>query len=257
VYLRTLEDITERKKMELELLNAKNQAEESDKLKTAFLANVSHEIRTPMNAIIGHSQLLSKEVTTNDQQRHCAVINENSHVLLKLIDDIIDISKIEAEQMKLNLVPCSLHKFFNEVKTCYLQEMKRKNLDKIELLIDDIPRDTVVITDVVRLRQIIGNLLDNALKFTSKGFIKVTCTIPGDGYIHFAITDSGIGIPENQHQVIFERFRQLAQLRNLSGTGLGLAISKSLAQMLGGNMDVKSTVGEGSTFYFTIRHNSV
>ena len=254
VYLRTLEDVTERKKMELELLNAKNHAEESDKLKTAFLANVSHEIRTPMNAIIGHSQLLSKEVTTNEQQRHCSVINENCHVLLKLIDDIIDISKIEAEQMKINLVPCNLNKFFKEIKTYYHEQMKRMKMDKVELLFDDLPGNTVAITDVVRLRQIIGNLLDNALKYTNKGFIKVSCTLPGDGFIHFAITDSGIGIPENQHQVIFERFRQLAQLRNLSGTGLGLAISKSLAQMLGGNMDVKSTVGEGSTFHFTIKH---
>lgn len=257
VYLRTLEDITDRKKMELELLNAKNQAEESDKLKTAFLANVSHEIRTPMNAIIGHSQLLSREVTSNEQQRYCSVINENSHILLKLIDDIIDISKIEAEQMKINLVPCNLNKFFNEVKTYYRGQMKQMNLDKVELLFDDLPPNTVVITDGIRLRQIIGNLLDNALKFTNKGFVKISCTIPGDGFIHFAITDSGIGIPENQHQVIFERFRQLAQLRNLNGTGLGLAISKSLAQMLGGNMDVKSTVGEGSTFYFTISHHSV
>ena len=256
VYLRTLEDITERKKMELELLNAKNRAEESDKLKTAFLANVSHEIRTPMNAIIGHSQLLSKEVVSNEQQRYCGVINENCHVLLKLIDDIIDISKIEAEQMTINLVPCNLNKFFNEVKTHYRQQMKRMNMDKVELVFDDLPNDTVVITDGVRLRQIIGNLLDNALKFTSKGFVKVSCTLPDDGFIHFAITDSGIGIPEEQQQVIFERFRQLAQLRNLSGTGLGLAISKSLSQMLGGNMGVKSTVGEGSTFFFTISHHS-
>jgi PAS domain S-box-containing protein len=253
VYLCTLENITERKKMELDLSNAKNHAEESDKLKTAFLANVSNEIRTPMNAIICHSQFLSKEVVSNEQQRYCNVINENCHVLLKLIDDIIDISKIEAEQMTINLGPCNLNKFFTEIKTHYLQQMKLMNLDRVELLFDDLPDDTVVITDAVRLRQIIGNLLDNALKFTNKGYIKVSGAIPGDGFIHFAVTDSGIGIPENQQQVIFERFRQLAQLRNLNGTGLGLAISKSLAQMLGGSMGVKSTVGEGSTFWFTIR----
>ena len=257
VYLRTTEDITERKKMELELLNAKNHAEESDQLKTAFLANVSHEIRTPMSAIIRFSQFLAKEVISLEQQRYCGIINENCHVLLKLIDDIIDISKIEAEQMKLNLVPCNLNKFFDEIKTYYQLQMKQMHKDKIELVFDDLPGDTVVITDGVRLRQIVGNLLDNALKFTNKGFIKISCTIPGDGFIHFAITDSGIGIPENQQQVIFERFRQLAQLRNLSGTGLGLAISRSLAQMLGGNMGVKSTVSEGSTFYFTVSHRPV
>ena len=257
VYLRTSEEITERKKMELELLNAKNQAEESDKLKTAFLSNVSQEIRTPMSVIIGHSELLSKEVISNEQKRHCTVINENCHLLLKLIDDIIDISKIEAEQMKLTFVPCNLKKFFDEVKTHYQRQMKQMHKDKVELLFDDLPRNTVVITDGVRLRQIFENLLDNALKFTNKGFIKVSGTIPGDGFIHFSITDSGIGIPEDQQQVIFEQFRQISQLHNLSGTGLGLAISKSLVQMLGGSMGVKSTVGEGSTFYFTVNHRPV
>lgn len=257
VYLRTLEDITERKKMELELLNAKDRAEESDKLKSAFLANVSHEFRTPMNAIIDFSQLLSSEVTSKELQRYCGGINENCNVLLKLIDDIIDISKIEAEQMKLSHAPCNLDEFFDEVKNHYRQQMKRMRKSKVELLFDDLPHDTVVITDGARLRQIIGNLMDNALKFTDKGFIKFSCTIPGDGLIHFAITDSGIGIPEEQQQVIFERFRQLEQLRNLTGTGLGLAISRSLAQMMGGNMGVKSATGEGSTFYFTISYKAV
>ena len=252
VYLRTQEDITERKKMELELLQAKNQAEESDKLKSAFLSNVSHEIRTPINAIIERSKTLANEVS-GELQGCCGAISENSHVLLKLIDDIIDISKIEAEQLKLNFAPVHLNQLFDEVKTHYQQQISQMHKDKVALLIDDCPRDTVI-TDGVRLRQIIGNLMDNALKFTDKGFVKLTCAIPGDGFIHFSITDSGIGIPENQHQVIFERFRQLEKLRNLSGTGLGLAISKSLAQMLGGSMSVKSTVGEGSTFYFTIRH---
>ncbi|MDR1154412.1 MAG: PAS domain S-box protein [Bacteroidales bacterium] len=257
VYLQTLEDITERKKMELELRHAKNQAEESDKLKSTFLANVSHEIRTPMNAIIGFSQLLSNEVASGEQQRYCNVINESCNVLLKLIDDIIDISKIEAEQMKLSLAPCNLDEFFDEVKNHYRQQKNRIRKGKVELLFDDLPHGTMVITDKARLRQIIGNLMDNALKFTDKGFIKVSCTIPGDGLIHFAITDSGIGIPEEQQQVIFERFRQLEQLRNLNGTGLGLAISKSLAQMMGGNMGVKSATGEGSTFYFTISYHPV
>ena len=237
--------------MELELLKAKDQAEESDKLKSAFLSNVSTEIRTPINAIMDHTQLLTNQLESGELQKCCGSINDNCKVLVKLIDDIIDISKIEANQMKLELAPCNLGSFFNEIKTYYHQQITRLGKDKVELLFDDLPQDTII-TDSVRLRQIIGNLMDNALRFTNKGFVKFSCNIPGDGLIHFAISDSGIGIPEDHQQVIFERFRQLEQLRNLSGTGLGLAISQGLTQLLGGNMGVKSAVGEGSTFYFTI-----
>jgi PAS domain S-box-containing protein len=255
VYLRTIEDVTERKKMELELLNAKNHAEESDKLKSAFLANVSHEIRTPMNAIIGFSQILFNEVNTDELRQYISIINENCLLLLKLIDDIIDISKMESGQLKINPVPCSLNKFLDAIKKAYDKQLvQRPQKDKIELLIDEIPPETMIITDSIRLRQIVGNLLDNAIKFTDKGYIKVNCNIPGDGLVHFSVADSGIGIPENQHQVIFEHFRQSQNLRNLSGTGLGLAISKGLARMLGGDMWLRSTVGEGSTFYFTVKY---
>ena len=251
VFLRTLEDITKRKKMELELLQAKDHAEESDKLKSAFLSNVSTAIRNPMNAIIDYSHLLSKKLTSNELQNYCGSINENCRVLVKLIDDIIDISKIETEQMTLHLAPCNLGEFFNEIKIHYRQQKSRLQKDRVELLFDDLPQDTIV-TDGARLRQIIENLMDNALRFTDKGFVKLSCNLPGDGFIHFAISDSGIGIPENQQQIIFKRFRQIEQLRNLSGTGLGLAISQGLTQLLGGNMEVKSAVDEGSTFYFTI-----
>ena len=252
VYLRTFENITNRKLMELELLQAKDRAEESDKLKSAFLSNVSREIRTPMNAIMGYSQVLANKITSGELQNYCGIINDNCNVLVKLIDDIIDISKIEANQMCLDLGSCHLGSFFDEIITYYRQQISRLQKDKVELLFDDLPQDTVI-TDSVRLRQIIGNIMDNALRYTDKGFIKLSCTIPGDGLIHFAISDSGIGIPEDQQQVIFERFRQLEQLRNLSGTGLGLAISQGLTQLLGGNMGVKSVIGEGSTFYFTIK----
>ncbi len=257
VSLRTIEDITERKKMELELFKAKDRAEESDKLKSAFLANVSHEIRTPMNAIIGFSQLLSKETKPDELQRYGNVISENSKVLLKLIDDIIDISKIEAGQMEIVPGPCNLNNFFDEIKVFYRKEMQRLNKGKVELVIDELPSEITIMTDGVRLLQILRNLLDNALRYTDKGFIKMGCAISDDGFIRFSVADSGIGIPENQQQVIFERFRQLEQLRNLTGTGLGLAISQSLARMLGGDMGVRSTVGEGSTFFFTITYKPV
>ena len=252
VYLRIHEDITKRKKMELELLQAKDQAEESDKLKSAFLSNVSHEIRTPINAIIGYAQLLSKKFTSNELKKYSEDINDNCHMLVKLIDDIIDISTIEANQMKLEFAPCKLADLFDEIKTYYRQQKSRLNKDKVELLFDDLPHDEII-TDSFRLRQIIGNLMDNALRSTDKGFVKLSCTLPGDGWIHFSVSDSGIGIPENQQQVIFERFRQLEQLRNLSGTGLVLAISKGLTELMGGNMSVKSTVGEGATFDFSIK----
>jgi len=170
-----------------------------------------------------------------------------------LIEDIIDISKIEADQMTIELAPCNLNEFFNEIKRYYRKQISRLHKDRVELLFDDLPQDTII-TDEIRLRQIIVNLMDNAVRFTEKGYIKLTCSLPGDGLIHFAISDSGIGIPDNQQQVIFKRFRQIEQLRNLNGTGLGLAISQGLTQLLGGNMGVKSTVGEGSTFFFTISH---
>ena len=253
-FAQIISSVFQRQKSEQELLHAKERAEESDKLKSAFLSNVSHEIRTPMNTIIDYSQTLAKKVTSGELQEYCSVIDDNCLVLIKLIDDIIDISKIEAEQMQLSLAPCNLDEFFDEVKTYYRQHMHRMQKDKVELLIDDYPHDTAVMTDSVRLRQIIGNLMDNAVKFTGRGFVKLSCSIPGDGFIHFSITDSGIGIPENQQEVIFKRFRQVEKLRNLKGTGLGLAISKNLARLMGGSMGVKSAIGEGSTFYFTIKH---
>ena len=257
VYLRTIEDITERKKMELELLKAKEQAEESEKIKSSFLANMSHEIRTPMNAIIGFSQLIFKEVKSDELRKYCNVIEYNSKVLLKLIDSIIDITKIESGQVEINFEQCSLNKFFDDIKVFYCKQSQSLRKNKVELLIEDLPSEITVTSDYSLLWQIMENLLENAIRFTDKGYIKVGCDIdvPGEGFIRFYVSDSGIGIPEDKHQVIFERFRQLEQLKNLAGTGLGLAISKSLAQMLGGDMSVQSAVGEGSTFFFTIKYD--
>ncbi len=259
VHIITTIDITERKKMELELLDAKEKAEESDRLKSAFLANMSHEIRTPMNGIVGFAQLIGREEISEEGKRHLDIISENCNVLLKLVDDIIDISKIESHQMKITLVPCNLTNFMTELNTSYQQILTKKHKDQVKFTAETLPNQTFAITDSIRLRQIINNLIDNAIKFTNKGHIKVKCSIPNDGFIHFTVTDTGIGIPANRQNIIFERFRQVEETKiyNVSGTGLGLAIAKNLAQLMGGDINVVSTSNKGSTFHFTIKHQPV
>lgn len=248
-----------RLKAEESLQLAKQKAEESDRLKSLFLSNMSHEIRTPMNAIIGFAEMLQdRELNIEEKDRFLEVIIKSGDNLLRLINDIIDISRIEAGQLKIIYSDCYLNELFADFEISFNRELSRLRKDHLTLYVQPGNSDTdfAVYTDPVRLRQIITNLVGNAIKFTDEGFVEIGYRIKGDK-IEFYVRDSGIGIPADHQRLIFERFGQVkeAASRNLSGTGLGLTISKNLVEMLGGRMWLDSFPGEGSTFWFTIPLN--
>jgi len=257
VILDSITDINDRKLAEIELSYAKNKAEESDRLKSAFLANMSHEIRTPLNAIVGFLQLLESGTFSPDSMNECIhVIKDSSRQLTHIIDDILDVSKIEAKQMMMNPAPVRLNELMNEMRLFFETFLQSQNKEHIQLILDDsrFINECLIYVDAVRLRQVITNLLSNAIKFTEKGFIRFGYHQSAPDILEFVIEDSGIGLRESQKDIIFERFRQaeLGNNRQYGGAGLGLTISRSLVQMMGGDMWVKSTEGSGSTFYFTM-----
>jgi len=250
-------DATERKKYELMLTEAKEKAEQADRLKTTFLANMSHEIRTPMNGIIGFADLLTLSETTAQQRlEYNDYIKTSCNILIKLIDDIIDIAKIEAGELQIQKKDFNLIKFLNEAFELFKEERDRREKFNIEINLN-IPENaekTSVFTDSNRLLQVLINLANNALKFTEKGYIEVGCSFLNDDVLFF-VKDTGIGFPENQKSFVFERFRQLdyaPDKRKYGGTGLGLAISKNIVELLGGEIWVETSEGEGSSFYFAL-----
>ena len=253
-----IRDITERKKIEADLIYAKEQAEESDRLKTAFLNNMSHEIRTPMNGILGFSELLDDdELSSDDRAQFIKIIRNNSMHLLSVINDIIDISKIQSNQLTLSNVCFNLHHLLDELLITYENEKTQNDKSDVQFILDKAFDDDncLIVSDDVRIRQILYNLLSNALKFTKSGFIKFGYT-SYDGMLQFFVQDTGKGVSKEKQSLIFERFRQEEDTytREFGGTGLGLSISKGLVVLLGGNMWMESEEGIGTTFYFTIPH---
>lgn len=247
----TVSDITDLHKTQDDLIAAKEKAEESDRLKSAFLANMSHEIRTPLNSIIGFSELLTDAAFDETQQAEFAqMINENGNSLLSILSDIMDLSKIEAGQIQVKKSEFIANRLANEIKNEFSFKAKANGIE-IRLNLPD--NDILVYSDESKIRQILVNLVSNALKFTPHGYIEIGLCVLAD-QVRFHVKDTGIGIPPDFHQQIFERFRQvdMSFTRKYGGTGLGLAISRSLAELLGGKIWVESEVGQGATFCFTL-----
>jgi len=252
-FLAMIEDITQRKKAEAELIAAKEKAEESDRLKTAFLHNVSHEIRTPMNAIIGFSALLSEPDTSEEEkQQFTDIIFQSGSQLLSIINDIVDIANVESGQVKLNIKEMNLNSHLRNLDEQFSYKEK-PDVISINLSLGLSDKKSLVMTDSTKLIQILSNLINNATKFTSEGRIDFGYSLK-DGYLEFFVKDTGIGIPPEHHEKIFERFFQVDNLvsRKFGGTGLGLSICKAYVELMGGKIWVSSNPGEGTDFRFTI-----
>jgi PAS domain S-box-containing protein len=249
----SIEDITERKQAEEELIKSKKKAEESDKLKTAFLHNISHEIRTPMNAIIGFAALLAEPNT--DEKTRCSYIEtimQSSNHLLAVISDIVDISNIEANLVKHIKNPIDVNSAVRSLWNQFLPKAAEKNI-LMELVSEISDPDALVLADRTKLTQVLANLINNALKFTEAGSIKVICR-KEEEFLEFSVSDTGIGIAVEDHRKVFDRFYQAQNntSRMFEGTGLGLAISKAYVELMGGRIWLSSKPGKGTVFYFTI-----
>ncbi|MDP2336601.1 MAG: PAS domain S-box protein [Bacteroidota bacterium] len=256
-YIAIKEDITDRKKMQVELIEAKEKAEESDRLKSAFLANMSHEIRTPLNSIIGFSELLSDPYFDQEQKdEFIRTIVDNGNSLLVVISDIMDFSMLETSQMKIRNEVISTRKLLHDIVNDFSSQATQKG---IEIRIDQSQNspDVRFESDSYRIKQIFNNLIGNALKFTNEGYIEIGYKIHTEA-VEFHVKDTGIGISPENHQAIFERFRQIdsGKTRKYGGNGLGLAISRNLVKLLGGNIWVESEVDKFSDFFFTIPINT-
>ncbi|NJK94716.1 MAG: hybrid sensor histidine kinase/response regulator, partial [Bacteroidales bacterium] len=236
-----------------ELIISRNKAEEADRLKSAFLANMSHEIRTPLNSILGFSGLLKNNYMDAEKAGiFVDIINSSGQQLLTIINDILDISKIEAGQIEIVPGPLSVADFLREMHQQFLKMAELKNLNLV-LNTGFLDQNPEITTDENRLRQILGNLLNNAIKFTHCGKVEFGILIK-ENFIEFYVEDTGIGIsPENQ-EIIFKPFRQIksSNTRLYGGNGLGLSISKALVEKLGGTIEISSEQKKGSIFTFTI-----
>ena len=238
-------DITDEKNAELEIVEARIRAEESDKLKSAFLANMSHEIRTPLNAIVGFAKLIGSAETEEEKQQFAEIIDTNSELLLQLINDILDISKIEAGTLEFRFKPMNL----NDLCRSEYEVHKTRVKPGVELVFEEKYDDVQIVCDQNRLAQVITNLLNNASKFTEQGSIRFGFDLKDDR-VEFYVEDTGVGIPEEKVRDVFDRFVKLNDFA--AGTGLGLAISKMIVERMDGTIGVDSEVGKGTRFHFSI-----
>lgn len=245
-------DISDRKKFEEQLIEARNKAEKSDQMKLEFLANMSHDLRTPMNSIIGFSDLLkSNNITKQEKNEYINIIINNGKFLMALIDDIIDISKIDSGSLKIDIVDFELNKLMEELRLSYTKQIKDKN---IELIIDvDVNKNIIIHSDKYRMRQILMNLIGNAIKFTHDGYVKFGYKILNSKQLEVYVEDTGIGIERQYQKIIFERFKQIGMSSKFKGAGLGLSITKSLVELLGfKEVKLISELDKGSKFYFIV-----
>ncbi len=249
----TFRDITERKRNREALIIAKERAEQSDQLKTAFLQNMSHEIRTPLNGIIGFADLLQEHhVSEKFVHRYSSIIQTSGQRLLELINNILDISKIESGSIIVENKPFILNNLLKDIHNLLKLKAEEKGI-KLRLKSELKDSESLIISDGGKLNQILLNLINNAIKFTEHGEVIFSYTLQGK-HLRFFVKDTGTGINEAQQKEIFNRFFQTisSHYRGIEGAGLGLAITKGLVEVLGGEIDVKSKIGEGSEFFFTI-----
>ena len=237
-------NIDDRKEMEAALIAARNKAEESDRLKTAFLANMGHEIRTPLNAIVGFADLLPVVESEEDRNQLIREIQNNNQKLLRIIDGLVSMSKIEAEAKNLVKSQTNLVEVLNEIAQTYMQMVDSQTV----VLATQFPyTELMMTTDVAKLRELVDHLMQNAVKFTLKGRITLGFELTDGEHVRIWVKDTGKGIAEADKERIFERFVKVDEY--IPGTGLGLSVAKSHATSLGGSIGVESRPGEGSTFW--------
>ena len=249
-------DITDKKRLMSELIEAKEQAEESNRLKSAFLANMSHEIRTPLNGIVGFTNLLTTEqdLSEGTKQEYSQIINKSTEGLLKIINDILDISRLESGKSAIQPNSFNVGKVLSTVMRIFEKKLKDAGKKEVKLLMVAGDMEVTLNTDENRLIQILSNLLDNAIRFTDKGTISFGISKVKKGHIGFFVSDTGIGIPKEKQQIVFESFTQSDDSisRSYGGTGLGLAIVKKIVELIGGEIFLESEPGKGSLFSFCL-----
>lgn len=261
-FIAVIQDITKRKKDEQELILARDKAEESNRLKTAFLENMSHEIRTPLNGIIGFLDIITDEDISHDEKTEfVSIVHNCAQQLISIINDILEVSKITSGQIHLNRSWINFDVLMHEAYSAAATYSAKQYQSQAKLLYHNDMRDMncMIYADAEKLRQVISNLVNNALKFCSDGSVTLSCQYSEQLGLLFSVSDTGIGIPQNKLDVIFERFRQVDETlcRQYGGTGLGLAICRSLVELHGGTIWAESQLGAGSTFYFTLPYSRI